>query len=94
MGTAHDIEMAAEIAANHPEPMGTVPDWTPAEWDAKWDELLFILQAFANVEHQGYQVVALASTDNHHESVVAQVLCDGVTEYDPEKGLYSDGKET
>jgi hypothetical protein len=68
-------------------------EWTGQEWDSAWYLAIGILQTFANAERQGYQVIALESRDNHHEQVVAEILCDGVKEYDPDNGKYSDGTE-
>jgi hypothetical protein len=64
---------------------------TDIDWDAKWNQMLAILQEFADSERRGYQLIFLADSDNHHEEVVAQILPSGVTEYDPENRKYSDG---
>lgn len=61
-------------------------------WDAKWSSIVAALQEFADAERRGYQIIFLADSEDHHEEVVAQILPAGVKEYDPEKGLYSDGK--
>lgn len=63
----------------------------PTDFDSAWQLAMDILQVLANDERMGYQVIALEVKDNHHENMVAQILPDGVAEYDPDLGFYSDG---
>lgn len=64
---------------------------TGAEWDRRWNDMLAILQAFADAERVGYQLLMLETRDNHHEALVAEILPAGVDSYDPDSGRYSDG---
>lgn len=58
--------------------------------DFYWGLALSLLKVLANEYHHGYQILALATVEDHHEDVLKEILPDGVTTYDPDNNKYSD----